>query len=299
MNSFPPARRRGYLTLGALAGLFILTSLLFGSLLMRSTLNVWLVLWLLLTVGSFALAAGTFYRLYALTRASYWLGRETLRLVWGLRVEEIPISDIEWVRPASDLTTPLRLPLFSVPGAILGSVQHPDLRQVEFLASDAAGLTLVATAWRVFAISPEDPAAFTRAFQRSVEMGSLTSLPSRSEYPAVLLSRAWQSRLNRAAWLLALFFNLGLLVWVTASLPGLKQVSLGFNPLRQPLDPAPAERLILLPVLSLFFSAATWSLGLFFYRRSEQAPLARALWVSAAVSALLFLVAVYFILSVV
>lgn len=297
MNAFPPARQRGYLIHGLLAGLLIVASLVFLWLLLNSSLNLGFAFWLagLLVCLLFGTPV-VLYRLYALNRANYLLSRDTLRLVWGLRVEEIPLNDVEWVRPVSDLTSPLRLPFLALPGALLGLTSHPDLREVEFLASEPKDLLLIATARRVFAISPAAPAAFTRAFQLAVEMGSLATPPSRSEYPAFVLAQAWQNRLNRAAWLLTLFFNLGLFLWVTAVLPSLSRVSLGFSPLRQPLDPAPAPRLMLLPLLSALSGAAAWLAGLFFYRRPEQRVLGQVLWVSAALSALLFLLAVFFIL---
>jgi hypothetical protein len=46
------------------------------------------------------------YRAYALLRADYYIDRDSLAILWGLRVEDIPLTDIEWVRPASDLTQP-------------------------------------------------------------------------------------------------------------------------------------------------------------------------------------------------
>ena len=114
------------------------------------------------------------YRLYALMRADYILDRDSLELRWGLRDEDIPLTDIEWLRPASDLTAPLRLPWLPIPGAVLGTRRHPDLGTVEFLASNPRNLLLVATSKRVYAISPENAAKFAGTFTRSIEMGSLT-----------------------------------------------------------------------------------------------------------------------------
>ena len=69
-------------------------------------------------------------------------------------MKQFHLNDIEWVRPVNDLTHPLRLPPMSVPGATLGLRRHPDLGVIEFIASDQKNLLLVATAKRVFAISP-------------------------------------------------------------------------------------------------------------------------------------------------
>jgi hypothetical protein len=48
------------------------------------------------------------YRLNNLENASYTLERDSLRLRWGLRVETIPMVDVQWIRPATDLRGSLR-----------------------------------------------------------------------------------------------------------------------------------------------------------------------------------------------
>src|SRR6185436_3378150 len=102
------------------------------------------------------------YRAYALFKADYYIDRDSLAILWGLRVEDIPLTDIEWVRPATDLTRPLALPRFRLPGAVLGTRRHADLGLVEFIASGTRNLILVATSRRVFAISPSDASALVR-----------------------------------------------------------------------------------------------------------------------------------------
>ena len=53
-----------------------------------------------------------------------------MRIRWGLRSLDIPITEVEWVRPVEDLLIPLKMPAFSTPGAILGEGYHPDLGKV-------------------------------------------------------------------------------------------------------------------------------------------------------------------------
>ena len=67
------------------------------------------------------------YRGYALLHATYTIEREGLRVRWGLRSEDLPLPEVTWVRPATDLNIPLKMPPFSVPGAILGYSEHPEL----------------------------------------------------------------------------------------------------------------------------------------------------------------------------
>jgi hypothetical protein len=237
------------------------------------------------------------YRAYALLRADYILDRDSLELRWGLRDEDIPLTDIEWLRPASDLSTPLRLPWLPLPGAVLGLRRHPDLGVVEFLASSSRNLLLVATSKRVYAISPTDAARFAQTFARTVEMGSLLPAEAKSVYPSFIFSRAWSNPLARFLWLAGLFMNIGLAVWVMLTIPTLGQVSLGFGPFGGTRPPSPASQLILLPVISSFLFLVGLFTGMYFYRWETHRVLALVLWTSSALSALLFLLAVFFIIS--
>lgn len=237
------------------------------------------------------------YRAYALMRANYILDRDSLELRWGLRDEDIPLTDIEWLRPASDLTTPLRLPWLPIPGAVLGIRRHPDLGVVEFLAADPRNLLLVATTKRVYAISPTNAAKFAQTFARTIEMGSLLPTDARSVYPSFIFSRAWENALARFLWLVGLFLNIGLAVWVILTIPAFNQISLGFAPSGAALPPSPASQLILLPIESTFLWLAGLFTGMYFYRWETHRVLALILWASGALTSLLFLLAVLFIIS--
>jgi len=235
------------------------------------------------------------YWLYSLSRANYSLDREKLTLTWGLRVEQIPVSEVEWVRPMEAQASPLALPFFRLPGAITGFRRHPDLGPVEFLASDTKALLLVATSKRVFAISPQDTAGFMQNIQRAIELGSLSPAAPQSVYPTFVVLQAWESMLARYLWLAGLLMNIGLLAWVTLLIPSLGHIPLGFLPSGAAGEPVPAAGLILLPVVSLFFYISGWVAGLTFYRRPDHHPLAHIVWASGVFSTLLFLFAVMFI----
>ena len=294
---FPPPKRVGLLihavmvlVLSALAGWGI-WNLTFTEVGLNFVIFLLDVLLALVPLPLFA------YRLYALMRADYILDRDSLELRWGLRDEDIPLTDIEWLRPASDLTAPLHLPWLSIPGAVLGTRRHPDLGTVEFLASNPRNLLLVATSKRVYAISPENAAKFAGTFARSIEMGSLTPAEAKSVYPSFLFSRVWDNPLARFLWLIGLFLNIGLVVWVALSIPSLSQVSLGFAPSGATLPASSASQLILLPIEStLLFLAGLFS-GLYFYRWETHRVLAVIIWTSGVLTSLAFLLAVLFIVS--
>ena len=294
---FLPPRRRGIFVhvfvLALLAGLATWGFLRIS----RAEVGPAFVAYILLTLAAALPLPLIAYRAYALLRADYHLGRDTLKLLWGLRVEEIPLSDIEWVRPATDLTIPLRLPRFRLPGSILGLRRHSDLGAVEFLASDEKTLLLIATAKRVFAISPVNPHRFAREFQLATELGSLGEAPASSTYPSFIIAEAWSSWLARYLWLSGLLLNIGLFAWTSILIPSLNQIPLGFDAAGTPLGPFPAVQLMLLPLVSTALFLIGWIVGLYFYRWEEQRVLAIIVWISGTLTGILFLIGVLFAIT--
>ena len=297
MNEFPPARQRGMVTHVALAIVFALVSIIALTVLLQTQVGLYFSLYVLLFIVAAIPVPILGYRVYALSRANYLLDRNTLRLIWGLRIEDIPVTDVEWIRPVKGLMAPISLPLLRLPGGILGVTRQPDIGRVEFLASDADNLILVATARQIYAISPENPTAFLGAFQKTIEMGSLQPARGLSQYPSFVVVRAWESSLVRFLWMAGAFLNVGLLVWVTILIPSLVRVPLGFGATGAPLEPVPGAQLILLPLLSAFLFIMGLITGLFFFRKPELRVLAVTLWISGVFSALFFLMAVFFILN--
>jgi hypothetical protein len=293
---FPPSKRSGLLFHGSLlVALGLLSAWGFYNL-SHTLIGENFVTDLLIGLLAFAPMPWIAYRGYALLRAEYVLNRDSLELRWGLRDEAIPLNDIEWVRPVGDLTHPLRLPSMSTPGAILGLRRHPDLGVVEFIASDRKNILLVATAKRVFAISPSQPSRFTQTFARAIELGSITPAEPKSLYPSFILSQAWADGLIRYLWLASLFLNVGLFVWVSLIIPAYPQVGFGFNP-DGTVNVVPSAQLIILPLVSTFLGLAGWLIGLYYFRWEKTRAISLSLWISSALSGLFFLIAVLFILS--
>ena len=299
MNSaeFPPPRSRGLTLHTTLIIVLLVTLTVFTLLAYRQPVDLLLWIYILIAAVVFFLISVLAYRLYALRRANYSLDRDKLTITWGLRVEQISISDIEWVRPLTALAKPLPLPVFRLPGSILGVCRHPEFGPVEFLASNRKSLLLVATSRRVFAISPESTVEFLQSIQRVIEMGSLSPTASQSVYPSFVVVKAWTSPLARFFWLAGLFLNIGLLAWVSLLSPSLGLISLGFLPSGLPRVPITGLALILLPIVSVFFSVVGWLTGLIIWRRESQRPMAHIVWAGGMVSSLLFLVAVMLIVT--
>ena len=291
---FPPAKRLGLLFHGLLIVVLVAVSAWGFWRLAATAVGPAFVFYLLIGIIAFAPIPFLGYRAYALYRALYKLDRDTLELRWGLRNEIIPIADIEWVRPVEDLTSPLAPPAVPMPGAVLGLMRHADLGVVEFIASRLRGLLLVGTPKRVYAISPARPADFLDTFARAVELGSLGEARSRSLYPSSVFAHAWSSGPVRFVWLATLFLNLGLAAWVSLLIPSSPVFALGFRPDRSP-DSVPSAQLIILPLISTMLSLTGWISGLFFFRLLKRQAIAFVLWGAGALSSLLFLLAVLFI----
>lgn len=252
------------------------------------------VLFLLLSLILFAPVPLIIYRGYALYNAYYQLSRDGLRIRWGLRSEDIPLPDIEWVRPAAELGFRLPLPRVTWPGAIRGIRRVPELGEVEFMASNSGSLMVIATTHKVYAISPGDPRGFARAFQYAMEMGSLTPLQPASTQPAAYARRVWDDRPARIFLIAGMILTIVLFVLVSLIIPTRETIPLGYDAFGAPLPPVPSQQLLLLPVLGIFAFVANLVGGLYFYRRQAQKPVAFLLWINSAFTPLMLILAVLF-----
>ncbi|KPL83917.1 hypothetical protein SE15_01480 [Thermanaerothrix daxensis] len=287
---FHPPRQRGTWIHGlAFVLSLVLVGLALSQLVEQRPGPRWLVWLILATTGGLgSLWFG--YRLGALWRATYHIERDGLRLRWGLRVEHLPLEEVEWIRPGSELGFALPLPFFAWPGAILGSRKVPELGEVEFLASETDTLLLIATPQRVLAISPADPRAFMRAFRQALEMGSLSPLAPYSARPAAFLGHLWQDARARLLIIAGLMLLVGLLTLASLLAASRLTISLGYTPQGQPLPPVPAQRLMLLPILGALTYGSGFALGLYFYRQEEGRAKAYLLWGGGIVTLTLLLI---------
>lgn len=294
MNEFDPPRRRGIifhaaalvLLLGCGVGLLFLAT--------QERAGSFFVLFLLVALALLGFSPFVAYRGYALLTAGYTIERDGLRLHWGLRREDIPLPEIEWIRPADEIGFELPLPWLAWPGALLGTRQVANLGQIEFLASELDGLVLVATPQKIYALSPTDARGFIRAYQHINELGSLNPLPQHSVEPAMFLRQVWEDRLARSLILSGIGLTLLLLVVTSLLIPGRGLVAIGFTPAGLPQEPVSADRLLLLPTLSVLSFVFDFVVGLFLYRTPAQRYAAYMIWLSSALCAAILLIAIIF-----
>ncbi len=225
------------------------------------------ILYLIAGVVSFLPIPVVAYRLFALLRSKYSVDREGIGIQWGLREELIPIANIDWVRLSSDLAFELPLPPFSVQGAVLGSRFQNDLGQIEYIASSALDLVLIAAQDRIYAISPKDTRGFLRAFSNCAELGSIAPISKKSISGNFLITTLLKDRIIRILLLSGVVLTISLLVASSFIIPSRPSIPLGFNPTGQGNEGSPSERLLLLPVLSLLMLVLDIGLGAYLYRK--------------------------------
>ena len=294
---FNPPRNPGLLMhiilfLGLAAGIIILMIRIFSQ-----PVGWTLVLYLLGSLILIAMLPLIAYRGYALLHASYTIERDGLRVRWGLRSEDVPLTEVLWVREATDLVVPLRLPRFSMPGAILGNSRHDELGKMEFIASDAKSLVIVSAFNKTLILSPEDAGDFTHRFQRVIEMGSLAPISPHTAVPAAFFGQVFKDRLGRILVPAGAALAILLLLFTSVLIPFRDVVSLGYDRAGLPLEPVPSSRLLLLPVIGLVLNMADLIGGFYSYRRPETRVIAYFLWAAGMLTSLLLLVAVLLLIN--
>jgi len=316
---FIAPRRYGLIFHGVALSLFATVSGLGIWQVFRVDIGPEFLIYVLLSITAAGLLPVLAYRAYALRGAYYILERDGIRLHWGLRTEDIPMSAVLWARPASDRQylpeQSLPLPWPRWPGAILGTRRLSNGVPVEYMAADLTHMALIATAERVFAISPANLDEFMFVYQRLTELGSLTSIQGQSLYPTFLVSEIWRNRFARILLVSGIALNIILLGWVSLIIPSRDQITLSLIE----EFAVPSTRLFMLPLINTSFFLVDAILGLFLYRRSETLPppptgrgesaianidrpltqsariLAYTLWSASIVTTIFFLIAVYFI----
>lgn len=277
----------GFLILALLGGSGVLIYLAF------SLSTSWsLILFLFGAILFLAIFPIVAYRAYALLHATYSVERDGLRVRWGLRSEDIPLTEVIWVRSATDLETPLRLPVFSMPGAVLGNSEHEDLGQLEFIASSVQNLVIVSSVNKTLVLSPEDPDEFVYKFQRVIEMGSLYPIPPHTAIPAAFIQQIFKDRLSRRLILSLLGMTILLIIITSLLIPMRPTVSLGYDLYGGLLPQVSSNRLLLLPVIATVFTFFDIIAGAFLFRRPDGRMVSYFVWSAGILMSLIMVLGV-------
>jgi hypothetical protein len=294
LTRFDPPRRRG---LAFHFGALILCVVLVTAFLFFASAQTTALASVLLLVGALLVSLPLpllLYRLYALLQSGYWLGREGLRLRWGLRQIDLPHDAIVDVAHLDELESPIPLPRWTWPGGVTGETKDAELGTLEFLAAEKKGLVLLGTKDRVYVISPSEPQKFVELYKQQSERGSLRSFRAHSISPSFVLVEAWAQPRARQLFVTGGALALGLLLLVGILAPGLPSVSLGFAADGLALPAVASLQLFLLPAINLFFFVGSLFMGLLFFREPKGLNFSYLLWGSSLFTSLLFLGAVLF-----
>jgi hypothetical protein len=298
-KSYPffPARRRGYLFL---TGVLIILSL-------GGIIAVWVSIHSRTSAGFLSLFIPSLlilctvpiliYYLYALRNACYLIERDGIRLHWGLRQEDIPITEIQWMHPADKLETRLPLPLVRLPGAVLGSRKIRQGGEIEYLASSTKNLIVIARIDKAYALSPSRPAEFINTYQRFTEMGSFIPFDPQSVYPSHILNLVWKSTPARLLIISGALICISLLGMVAIGITSGEDIHLRFLSDGTPGEAIPAIRLLLLPLMNTFFFLVDLFAGLYFFLDNRKGYIAYLLWGSGLLTAIIFMSGALYILG--
>jgi len=264
------------------------------------------LLWIGLLLLAVPAALLVLNRMFGLLTASYRVDRDGFYLRWGMSYEQIALGSISEVSPirAGDpnrgqAEEPRRPRLgFWWPGCVVGEAKFGTGERLEFFSTSHPILVIRTMTGRGLAISPPDVEAFQAAFFSATRMGSLESIPERSERADFLVKRVWNDRLARALILIGLLIPLlllGALAVLAPSLPEL--VPFGFGPTGEPTPLAPPGRLLLLPMIAALVWTADLVLGAWFFGNYTDQPVAYALWSAAIVAGALLAGATWQLLS--
>ncbi|MCD4752446.1 MAG: PH domain-containing protein [Anaerolineaceae bacterium] len=290
---FEPDRRKGLLTYGG-GILFLLVVMIVSLIFLLRSVGVPFVIFLLLFLGALAGIPLLGYRLFGLLKSRYIISRDGLYMRWGMREFQLPIQCIEWARTVESVAIEIPLPRFHWSGVLVGDRVSRELGMIEFLSTGLTDLLLIATDERVYAISPRDTGEFTRALRLAMESGSLTPMESVVKFPVSIITELWENRVVKILLAAGFSFNVGLLVLVSLVIPQQTDISIGFDPVLNPLPKIPVSSLRLLSFLSILFAMVDFGLGFYFYQKEKLRPISLLLWGMSGFLPFLLIIAIGF-----
>lgn len=223
----------------------------------------------------------------------YRLDRNGVFVRWAGSELAIPVRDIQRILMGKDLgDTVIRRRGLRWPGHERGDGLVPGIGRTRFLATRSVYEQLfLVTPGRAFAISPNDPEGFLKAFEVRRELGP-NRLVEKGAHHASWLS--WQIWRDRTAWTLvgaAVLINVALFGYLCARFPTLDlQLPLHFNALGLVDRIGTKMELFALPIIGLIVLGGNLTVGLALYLRERAGSY--LLWgAAAAVQALFWLAA--------
>jgi hypothetical protein len=87
-----------------------------------------------------------------------------------------------------------------------------------------------------------------------------------------------------------------LLVIVSIVIPGRTTISLGYDPAGLPMEPVPASRMLMLPILGILLYLISLIGGAYIFRKDATRPVSYLMWAGGVLAPLLLILATVFFL---
>ncbi len=257
------------------------------------------LLFFLLLIASFLLIVPVVflgYRIFSLIFSAYSLGREGLRIQWGLRTELIPLSEIEWIRTPKEMPYDIPWSFLPMPGAYSGSVRSENYPLIEFIASDTLTMLFVGTSRCIYAISPARPQEFMAAFDRVLQMGTLNKVEWQTIRPVDWVNESLKNRTARFSIRGSLLLIIILLLWVGFRYSSRTTIGLAYSANGVPQVILPVRNVLILPALAVFCWLANLATGVRLYKTEQNRQLAELFWAGSVVISFFFVLSAFLIL---
>ncbi|MEA4812705.1 MAG: PH domain-containing protein [Anaerolineaceae bacterium] len=281
---YKPPLKRGKIAIGI--GLAVSAVLLAGGAALFSAPVMGLGLPLGLAMIGLSLLVFFIYKAYQHGSMRYALSRNGLEISCGVHRVFIPNRELNWARPLADFGSTLPLPKPHLPGLVLGEKEVNGLGRVEYCLSEPSYTVLVKGPTRVYAISPQNPAAFSSQADLFQQMGPQQTLPALDRNARMLWKEIWAEKQARISILCGLGLSLLLLVLsiaINAFYPSITWVT---------LEKVPSQQLFILPAIAFITWFVDLVSGFFLYHESRvEKSLVRWIWIASALVALLLIAA--------
>lgn len=228
---------------------------------------------------------------------SYRMGRNGLVISAGLFHLLVPMSAIEgiYTAPADPGSQPFRGLRFR--GHNIGRRITPSDKRIVYLAAAPPEQCLyVATDTRYYALSPDDPQGFLRAYEASRALGPVAQWRERVRVSYVLLSLVWRDYVGlalSAGAILGGVLLLALAFWRYPNLPA--EIPMHFDALGRPDRMALPDQVFYLPLIGSVVTVINVAVAIVLYRRERL--LSYFAWGGAGATQLLLLLAMLSITS--
>lgn len=249
----------------------------------------------LFTLSAIALLAFAIwlgYQTYQLTHINYTLDRNAFVIRWGALREIVPMSNVQRVILAEEITDNLHLPRLPLPGWWFGIGSHPALGKIRFYATQPLDQQLIViTPECSYAIAPYDAEGFLEALRIRLEMRPTQNVMYTRLLPSFANWRIWRDRAALVLLFLPVGLNLAMFGMSAMRFPAAPaQIALHFDASGSVDRLGQKLQLFVPPTLGLLTLAISLIFGLVLYRKGERLA-AFMLWGGSAATQLLFFVA--------